>query len=140
MSNKTIWVNGCFDLVHYGQIKLLEYAKSLGSYLIVGVDTDERVREKKGDSRPVNELILRMCVLNAIRYVDKVVSFGSDEELRSMISLFEIDIMVLGSDWEGKEIIGGELVKEVKYFPRITGFSTTGIMDKINDTHGSKVL
>ena len=84
---RVIWVNGTFDVMHVGHIKLLEYAKSLGDYLVVGIDRDERVKEKKGESRPINPCELRMVFLKSISYVDKVVSFGSDDDLINWIKI-----------------------------------------------------
>ena len=92
---RVIWVNGTFDVMHVGHIKLLEYAKSLGDYLVVGIDRDERVREKKGPSRPINSCEARMIFMKSIRVVDKVVTFESDEALRTWISIFKPAAMVV---------------------------------------------
>ena len=75
-----IWVNGSFDVVHAGHIELFKYARSVGDRLVVGTDTDERIRELKGSSRPINKQHHRITMLNAIKYIDEVVTFGSLEE------------------------------------------------------------
>ena len=75
-----VWVNGSFDILHIGHMRLLEYASELGD-VYVGVDTDERIKQLKGDNRPFNNLSERMEFLRGIRYVKDVVSFDSDEEL-----------------------------------------------------------
>ena len=77
---KKIWVNGSFDILHIGHIRLLEYAASLGS-VRVGLDTDERIREKRGKDRPYNTLEDRVEFLYSLISVDSVVTFGSNEEL-----------------------------------------------------------
>jgi len=126
-----IWVNGCFDILHLGHIELLRYAKSQGDYLIVGIDSDKRVREAKGDTRPFHNQFERQRVLEAIRYVDDVVIFDSDEDLADLIKAFKIRTMIVGSDWKGKPIIGSENAKEVVYFDRIEKYSTTRILKGI---------
>ena len=123
-----VWVNGCFDVIHRGHVELFRYAKSQGDYLIVGLDKDSRVSESKGNSRPINKLEDRIFVLQSIKYIDKVVSFGSDKELEAQIKLASPDIMVVGDDWKNKKIIGGHLVDNKLYFKRLIGYSTTGIL------------
>ena len=77
---KKVWVNGSFDILHVGHLRLLEYASLFGE-VRVGVDTDERIKEKKGSNRPFNTLEDRVEFLYGIKYVTDVVTFGSDEEL-----------------------------------------------------------
>ena len=79
-----IWVNGTFDIIHRGHIELLNYASTYG-IVRVGIDTDERVKQFKGDSRPINSLEEREYLMGNIKSVDSVVSFGSDEELEERI-------------------------------------------------------
>ena len=126
---KVIWVNGCFDVLHRGHIELFKYAKSLGDKLVVGIDTDSRVRKAKGNSRPFNNLQDRVCMLDSIKYIDEIISFDSDEELESQVEHYSPDIMVVGSDWYGKKVIGQQHSKEVKYFSRIGDYSTTSILE-----------
>ena len=125
-----IWTNGCYDVLHRGHVELFSYAASLGSKLIVGLDTDERVSKAKGPSRPFNTLEDRQYLLNSISYIDKVVSYTTDEQLESLLVENKIDIMVIGSDWRGKRVIGEELVKNIKFFDRIEGYSTTKVLEK----------
>ena len=125
-----IWTNGCFDILHRGHVEMLEYARSLGNHLVVGIDMDERVKESKGDSRPINTFKDRAYVLQALACVDLVVGFDSDEKLATIIKSLGPDIMVVGSDWKDKKVIGSEHVKEVKFFDRVEGYSTTGIIEK----------
>lgn len=127
---KKVWVNGCFDVLHRGHIELLQYAKSQGDELIVGIDFDERVKAAKGESRPFNTFEDRKFLLESLECVDRVVGFGTDFELRSCIEREEPFCMIVGSDWEGKEIIGREHVKVVFYFSRIGNYSTTNILEK----------
>ena len=127
--SKRIFVNGTFDILHPGHVQLLNYAKSLGDSLTVGIDSDRRVAEKKGPSRPVNNVSDRAYMLQSLKAVDYVVIFDSDEQLESCIKTVKPDIMVVGSDWKGKEIVGGKYAKKIVYFDRIGNYSTTNILE-----------
>ena len=129
---KIIWVNGCFDVLHRGHIELFKYAKSLGNYLVVGVDNDERIKASKGLSRPINCLNDRIEMLMSIIYIDEVVKFGTDCELDTRVLMSGAEIMVVGSDYKNKEVIGSRHVKEVRFFNRIDGYSTTDIVGNKN--------
>ena len=131
MKQKRIWTNGCFDILHRGHIELFRHAKSLGDKLIVGIDTDERVKLDKGEDRPINTLNDRIYVLNSIKYIDMVVPFNSTEELSNKIKYWSPDVMVIGSDWKGKDVIGQEYAGKVDFFDRIENYSTTDIMEKL---------
>tara|TARA_R110000824_G_scaffold24798_2_gene86888 strand:+ start:8618 stop:9022 length:405 start_codon:yes stop_codon:yes gene_type:complete len=125
---KKIFTNGCFDILHRGHLELFEYAKSFG-YLYVGVDSDEKVRRDKGKDRPYNKLADRIKMLQSLRFIDEVRSFNSTEGLDHLIKEIEPDIMIIGSDWRGKTVIGQEHAKELKFFERINGYSTTNILE-----------
>jgi len=128
---KRVWTNGCFDILHRGHIELFKYAKSLGDYLVVGLDDDARVRASKGDNRPINNLEDRIETLRSIKYIDDVVWFGHDDELDRQVLLSEAEIMVVGSDYKDKKVIGSKHVKEVKFFDRVGGHSTTKVVEKL---------
>ena len=131
---KKVWVNGTFDVVHIGHIKLLEFAKSFGS-VTVGLDTDERVRSKKGESRPFNTLVDRMGFISSIRFVDNVVCFDTDEELVNQIKKFEPDIMVIGGEYRYKQIIGLEHVPHIEFFEKIGEYSSSKILNYENNSN-----
>jgi D-beta-D-heptose 7-phosphate kinase/D-beta-D-heptose 1-phosphate adenosyltransferase len=128
---KIVFTNGCFDILHPGHIEMLKYAKSLGDKVVVGIDSDERVKEKKGDLRPINTSEVRKEMLLALRYVDTVYVFENDNQLKSLVKKFEPDIMIVGSDWIGKPVIGSEHAKEVKFFERIPEYSTSKTIESI---------
>lgn len=130
---KTVFVNGTFDVLHRGHLMLLEYAKGQGDSLIVAIDTDERVKEKKGYSRPVNSESERIFMLQNLRWVDLVLSFGTDKELEKLIEIVNPDVMIVGSDWKGKPVIGSQYAKTLKFFDRIDGYSSTKIIQSIAD-------
>jgi rfaE bifunctional protein nucleotidyltransferase chain/domain len=127
---KKIFVNGTFDIVHRGHLELLNYAKSLGDYLIVAIDSDERVKKLKGEKRPVNKLEDRLFLLRNLKSVDEVVSFNTDEELVDFIQ--KCDIMVKGSDYKGKSVLGQKNCKEIIYYDRTEHSTTKTIQDIIN--------
>jgi D-beta-D-heptose 7-phosphate kinase/D-beta-D-heptose 1-phosphate adenosyltransferase len=125
-----IVVNGTFDIIHPGHLALLNYAKSLGAFLIVAIDSDSRVKELKGPQRPINPQDERKLILENLKAVDQVVVFNSSEELIDIIR--SCSIMVKGSDYRGKSVIG-EANCQVIYFDRINEYSSTKkIQDIIN--------
>ena len=123
-----IWVNGCFDILHRGHFELFNYAKSLGNVLVVGVDSDEKITQDKGPDRPYNKLEDRVYALESLKAIDKVMVFDNKEHLEWLVEITKPDILVVGSDWIGKEIVGGQYAKEIVYFDRIGDYSTTDIL------------
>ena len=128
-----IFVNGTFDILHPGHVQLLNYAKSLGDTHTDGIDSDRRVQEKKGPTRPVNSVGDRAYMLQNLKAVDYIVIFDSDEELERCIKTVKPDIMVVGSDWKDKSVIGSMYSAELRFFDRIEEYATTKtIQDIIN--------
>ena len=82
---KIVWCNGTFDILHPGHIQLFKAARALGDRVIVATDTDEKIKNDKGDSRPINDLCHRVAMLEAIKYIDVVHTFGSRQELEGLI-------------------------------------------------------
>ena len=123
-----IWVNGCFDVLHRGHFELFNFAKSLGDKLIVGLDSDEKISNDKGKDRPYNKLEDRIYALESLKAIDKVIVFDTRENLELLVSSVSPNIMVVGSDWKGKEIVGGQHAKKIVYFDRIGNYSTTNIL------------
>ena len=127
---KKVVVNGTFDVIHPGHLALLNYAKSLGDFLIVAIDSDSRVSELKGPRRPINPQDERKLLLENLKAVDQVVVFNSSSELVDIIK--QCAIMVKGSDYRGRSVIG-EANCQVIYFERINEYSSTKkIQDIIN--------
>jgi len=127
---KKIVVNGTFDILHLGHLALLNYAKSLGDYLLVLIDSDVRVKELKGSNRPINNQLERKEFLINLKSVDQVEVFNNQEELELLLSQYQADIMVKGGDHKTGRGTGKRFCKEVIYFDRINGYSTT---EKIQD-------
>ena len=128
---KTVFVNGTFDVLHRGHLDLLNYAKSLGEYVVVGIDSDERVKQMKGSSRPINCLMDRAHMLANLKSVDEVRFFGSDKELEGLVKEVKPDIMVVGSDWKGKSVIGSYWAAKLIFFDRIGEYATTKTIESI---------
>lgn len=130
---KKVFVNGTFDLLHVGHLELLNFAKSYGDYLIVAIDDDNRVKEKKGSDRPIHNQNERRFFLNMLKPVNQVEIFSNDKELEELIKGFNPDIMIVGSDWKDKLVIGSQFAKRLIFFDRINGYSTTKIIQSIID-------
>ena len=129
---KRIFVNGTFDIVHRGHLELLEYAYNLGTVL-VAIDTDRRVQELKGTNRPINNQNDRAYLLRSLKFTSGVVTFDTDQELIDTIKSYQPDIMIKGSDYRNKAIIGAEYCREIKFYDVVNGYSTTKtIQDIIN--------
>jgi D-glycero-beta-D-manno-heptose 1-phosphate adenylyltransferase len=127
-----IMVNGTFDILHRGHLDLLHYAKSLGDYLLVAIDTDRRVKELKGDSRPINNQNDRAYMLRSLRCVDYVQLFDSKEELINIMLTYKPTIYVKGSDWKKDAPSTAEqYCKEVVYYDRVGSYSTTNTIQNI---------
>ena len=123
---KRIVVNGVFDILHLGHLQLLEYARSYpNSYVLVLIDSDLRVRQLKGSSRPINTEYERAYMLNSLKFVDRVEIFDSEQELEFYIKEFQPDLMIKGSEYKDKIIIGSEFCKKIEFFNKNEKYSTT---------------
>ena len=128
-----IWLNGCFDVLHHGHFKLIQHAASFGGEVIIGIDSDERVKKLKGEGRPFHSESERAFNLKQIKGVDIVMVFDSDEKLKELLERYKPDKFFIGSDYIGKEIIGGEFAKQIVIFNKLDKFSTTDILNYGNN-------
>lgn len=128
------FVNGTFDLLHVGHLKLLKFAKNLGGFVIVAIDSDARVKQLKGPRRPINNMQDRKEMLLALKYVDNVHIFNTSEGLSDFIkelSTLGNVVMVKGSDYKNIEALGQEYCKKVYYVDR-SDHSTTQTLENIS--------
>ena len=130
---KKVFVNGTFDLLHRGHIELLNYAQTQGGHVCVGIDTDDRVREKKGPTRPIHNQEERKFFLESLKAVDEVRFFSNDKELEGLVKSYQPDIMIVGSDWKGKSVIGSYWAAKLIFFDRIGDYATTKTIQDIID-------
>jgi D-beta-D-heptose 7-phosphate kinase/D-beta-D-heptose 1-phosphate adenosyltransferase len=129
-NRKIVFTNGCFDVIHLGHIKYLEAAKSMGDILILGLNSDKSVTSLKGEDRPINNQWDRAYILAALEVVDFVVIFDEDTPY-NLIELIKPNILVKGSDYKGKYVVGSDLVDELVLIEFIKGRSSTNIINKI---------
>ena len=129
MEEKIIWTNGCFDILHVGHIELFKYAKSLGTKLYVGIDSDEKVKKDKGKDRPFNKLSDRIKVLESIKYIDKIIYFNSTKGLEKLVEEYKPHVLIVGSDWKNKTVVGEQYAQHIRFFDRIEEYSTTKILE-----------
>lgn len=139
--NRIVFTNGCFDLLHVGHIRYLEAARELGDLLIVGVNSDESVKEIKGPLRPVTDQRERSELVAALQCVDFVAVFDTPDPL-PIIEILRPHILVKGADWAKENIVGADIVEtgggRVVRIPLIPETSTTGIIEKIVSRFGQE--
>lgn len=128
---KTIFTNGCFDIIHRGHIELLKYCKSLGGKVVVGLNSDESVRKLKSDSRPINNQEDRKFLLESLRYVDAVFVFYEDTPY-NLIKEINPDVIVKGGDYKPEDVVGKD-ISEVRIFKYVKGYSTTKSIQDITN-------
>jgi D-glycero-beta-D-manno-heptose 1-phosphate adenylyltransferase len=137
-SKKIVFTNGCFDILHLGHVELLAKAREQGDILIVGLNSDESVRRIKGTHRPVNSHHAREFTLASLIFVDAVVTFEEDTPYE-LIRIVQPDVLVKGKDYDGKDIVGSDIVKarggEVVTIELTRGYSTTHTIEKAHKVH-----
>ena len=138
MGLKTVFTNGCFDIIHYGHIDYLARAASLGGKLVIGLNTDASVSKLKGPNRPVQDEKSRALILAALQFVDAVILFD-EETPKELISFLIPDILVKGSDYSIDQIVGADVVLNnggrVETMDFVPGYSTSKIIKKIKTTN-----
>ena len=130
--------NGCFDVLHLGHVEYLAKARELGDLLIIGLNSDDSVRRIKGAHRPVNPAEARAVLLAALSFVDAVVVFDTDTPY-DLIKMIQPDILVKGKDYDGKEIVGSDIVKanggHVETIELTKGYSTSQTIELAQKVH-----
>ena len=135
---KVVFTNGCFDIIHGGHIEFLQKAKSLGDILVVGLNTDNSVKNLKGEGRPIKTEKERANILSALKFIDYITLFN-EATPEKLIREIKPDILVKGDDYKIDEVVGREIVEgygaHVELIPIVTGHSTTITLEKILANH-----
>ncbi len=126
----TVWVNGCFDVLHIGHIKLLEHANKIGS-IRLGLDSDTKIRADKGAGRPFNSFEVRREMLRALKFrIDDIMTYDTNAELEEHIRRYNPHILVVGEEHRGK-VVGADYAWGIEYFPKYEDHSTTKILEAL---------
>ena len=133
-TNKIVFTNGCFDLLHRGHIEYLSKAADFGELLIIGLNTDASVSRLKGSHRPIQDESSRAHIMAALEFVDLVIYFDEDTPY-DLIKIVQPDILVKGADYKAEDIVGYDIVTakggQVKTIDFLDGYSTSAIENKI---------
>lgn len=136
---KSVFTNGCFDILHPGHVDYLQRARALGEELVVGLNSDDSVRRLKGPRRPINDQHSRAVVLAGLACVDYVMLFEEDTPY-ALIEKVRPQVLVKGGDWPLDRIVGRDLVESwggrVFSIPFLRGYSTTAIIERILTLYG----
>ncbi len=136
---KTGFTCGAFDLCHAGHILMLEEAKSICDYLIVGLHTDPSIDRPDTKKRPIQTIEERLILLNAIKYIDEIVTYDTEEDLYNLLKRGiteglngrKIGVRIMGADWRGKHFTGNDLPIEIYFNSRNHNYSTTELRRRV---------
>ncbi|MBI5184176.1 MAG: D-glycero-beta-D-manno-heptose-7-phosphate kinase [Nitrospinae bacterium] len=138
MGKKVVFTNGCFDILHGGHIEFLQQARSMGDFLVVGINSDSSVKGLKGSGRPIKTQTERASILAALKYVDAITIFSEPTPYK-LISELKPDVLVKGSDYKVDEVVGKDIVEgyggKVKLVQIVEGLSTTRLVEKIRNNN-----
>lgn len=133
---KIIFTNGCFDIIHAGHVEYLQEAAELGDVLIIGLNSDNSIKQLKGKNRPINSQIDRAKVLSGLETVSYIVVFNDDTPYM-LIDHIKPDVLVKGGDWQPEEIVGADIVManggSVRSLSYKEGYSTSSIINKMKE-------
>ena len=122
----------CFDLLHAGHITMLQEAKSICEYLIVGLQVDPTI-DRPEKNKPIQSLMERQIQLNAVKYVDEVIIYHTEDELIELLKSLPIDVRIIGADYINKYFTGSDLEIDIYYNKREHNWSTTRLKKLILD-------
>jgi rfaE bifunctional protein nucleotidyltransferase chain/domain len=133
-SDRIVFTNGCFDILHVGHLHTLKESIQLGDKLIVGLNSDASVNRLKGKERPIVNQLDRSEMLAALEMVDAVIIF-EDDTPEGLIQMIKPDVLCKGGDWSIENIVGGNFVKsyggQVVSIPFVQGYSSSSLINKI---------
>lgn len=126
-----------FDLLHAGHVMMLREAKSQCDYLIVGLQTDPRI-DRPTKNSPVQSVVERYIQLSACKYVDEIIVYGTEKELKDILLAFPIDIRILGDEYQGKEFTGHDIPMNFYFNTRRHDFSTSELRQRVAQIENAK--
>ena len=133
-SQKIVFTNGCFDVVHVGHLKLLNYCRGLGHHFVIGINSDNSIKLNKGYSRPINHLEDRINFLRELNIADEIIPFDEETPIK-LIKEIGPDVLVKGGDYTLENVVGREIAGETLLFPLEVGVSSTAVIDRIKNVH-----
>ena len=121
-----VFTNGVFDLLHSGHLELIKFAKTQGTKLVIGIDSDNRVKKIKGPNRPYNNENVRKNILETNKFVDEVIIFDSENDLQDLYNTISPNVIVKGGEWSHEQVRINDNIPqqiEIKIFPLIPNIS-----------------
>jgi len=135
--NKTGFTCSTFDLFHAGHVMMLKEAKEQCDYLVVGLQTDPTI-DRPQKNKPIQTVFERFVQLNACVYVDEVVVYATESELIDILLTYDIDVRILGQEYEGRDFTGSDLDITCYFNKRKHSFSTTELRQRVVDAERKK--
>ena len=132
LKNKKIgFTCSCFDLLHAGHILMLKDAKNQCDYLIVGLQTDPTINRPKEKNKPIQSLLERKIQLEAVKYIDEIVIYDSEDELYELLKKINPNVRILGTDYKNKKYTGDDLDIKIYFHERNHNFSSSNLRKKL---------
>lgn len=132
--DRVVFTNGCFDVLHPGHLRGLRQARELGDCLVVGVNSDDSIRQLKGPGRPIVPLAERMELLAALRWVDHVIAF-EETSPAELLRMLRPAIYAKGADWKSQQLpeapVARDVGSQIVFLDLVPGHSTTAIVERI---------
>ena len=128
---------GAFDLLHAGHVVMLKEASENCEYLIVGLQTDPSI-DRQQKNQPVQSVYERYIQLRAVKYIDEIIPYDTEQSLRDLLEATKIDIRFVGEDYKNKGFTGADLVKDVYFTSRQHSFSSSTLRNRINESSNNK--
>ena len=127
----------CFDLFHAGHVMMLKESKTICDYLIVGLQTDPTI-DREWKNKPVQSVLERFIQLDACKYVDQIVPYATEKELKDILTSYPIDVRIIGEEYRDKQFTGHDLSMEVYFNSRQHSFSTTELRQRVSESKKDK--
>jgi len=141
LGERIAFTNGCFDILHVGHVKSLQFARAQGDALIVGLNSDESVRRLKGPTRPICPQDVRAMVLSGLACVDYVIIFTDDDTPCHLLRTLRPDVLVKGSQYGKEGVVGWQIVEgyggRIVLAEMVDGESTTSTIERIIQAYQS---